>query len=189
MDELPQKALYAVFCNLGPLDRIRLERTNKSWLEAAAKSWVSLETLCFKDDVDLKAFFSHNRPLRNSHLNSFLLRCCFHLKRLDLSNTKHLLDDKAIEQIAQLCINLEELDISGIQASADALRSLSESLTHLNSVSYREMHSSNDKCFWYLFKSNGRAIKYVDLRGCTRLQGRCFKLFGVALEQVSTITM
>ncbi|CAD5215123.1 unnamed protein product [Bursaphelenchus xylophilus] len=184
LDELPPKAVERIFCNLGLLDRIRLERTNKTWLEAAAKAWTTVERLCFHEEEDLQNFFTNSNPLRNSHLNAFLLRCCFHLKCLDLSNTKNLLDDKAIEQIAQFCINLEELDISGVQSGPNALRSLSESLSKLHSVAYREMHSSSEKCFWYLFKSNGRSIRRIDLRGCSHLKGRCFKLFGAELEEV-----
>ncbi|CAD5210357.1 unnamed protein product [Bursaphelenchus okinawaensis] len=184
LDELPTKAVERIFCHLNLLDRIRLERTNKTWLEAAAKSWTEVERLSFHEEEDLQTFFNSSNPLRNLHLTAFLLRCCISLKSLDLSNTKNLLDDKAIEQIAQFCINLEDLDISSVQSGPDALRSLSESLAKLNSVAYREMHNSSEKCFWYLFKSNGRSIKRVDLRGCSQLKGRCFKLFGGELEEV-----
>lgn len=32
LDELPDRALEIIFEHLGPIDKIRLERTNKSWL-------------------------------------------------------------------------------------------------------------------------------------------------------------
>jgi hypothetical protein len=77
------------------------------------------------------------------------------------------------------------LDISGVHASADALRVLSESLSRLKRVAYREMESASESCFWYLFKNLG--LKCVDLRGCYKLRGRCFKLFSVELEEVSSM--
>lgn len=44
------------------------------------------------------------------------------------------------------------------------------------------MNISNEKCFWFLLK-NGR-LRHVDLRGCFRLRGQCFKLFGSELEEL-----
>jgi hypothetical protein len=74
------------------------------------------------------------------------------------------------------------LDISGIYASPNALRYLTESLTKLKKISYREMSSSNEQCFWFLFKNTGQSLRHADLRGCFRLRGHCFKLFGIELE-------
>lgn len=122
------------------------------------------------------------------HLKAFLLRCGIHLHSLDLSTTIHVLDDKALEYIGQLCPELEELDISSIRASETALHQLSDSLTKLKRLAYREMANSSEKCFWYLFKSNGKNIRHLDLRGCVRLRGRCFKHFGVNLEEVVAST-
>jgi hypothetical protein len=108
------------------------------------------------------------------------------LRSLDLSKTIHLLDDRALEYISQLCPDLEELDISSIRANVTALHQLSDSLSKLKKIAYREMPNMNDKCLWYLFKSNGKNLKHIDLRGCNRLKGRCFKNLGVHLEEVST---
>ncbi|KAI6184424.1 hypothetical protein M3Y97_00594700 [Aphelenchoides bicaudatus] len=183
LDELPARALEAIFSQLGAIDRIRLERTNKAWLEASTKSWSHCDRLSFIEDSDLNGFFTSTNPLRNSHLSAFLYRCAMHLKSLDISSTNNFLDDKAVEQISQLCPNLEELDISGVHASSAALQTLTESLSKLTSIAYREMPTSNERNFWYLFK-NGRSLKHVDLRGCCRLKGRCFALFGVELEEI-----
>lgn len=181
MDELPPKALESIFENLGLIDRIRLERTNKMWLEASAKCWSRCEQLSF-DDPDLNSFFTSTNPLRNSHLAAFLLRCGRSLKSLDLSNTNNFLDDKSIELIGQSCGNLEELDISSIHASSNSLRFLTESLSKLKRIAYREMPSASEQCFWYLLKNS--SLKHVDLRGCYKLKGHCFKLFGIELEEL-----
>jgi hypothetical protein len=116
LDELPPRALEIIFKHLGPIDRIRLERTNKTWLEAAAKAWARCEFLSFSEDTDLKSFFTSSNPLRNTHLTAFLFRCAVNLKSLDLSNTANLLDDKAVEQIGQLCLNLEEVSYINVSS-------------------------------------------------------------------------
>jgi hypothetical protein len=101
--------LEIIFKHLGPIDRIRLERTNKTWLEASAKSWAKCDHLSFAEDPDLNTFFTNTNPLRNQHLSAFILRCAINLKSLNLSSTNNFLDDKGIEQIGQSCSNLEEV--------------------------------------------------------------------------------
>ncbi|VDM34824.1 unnamed protein product [Toxocara canis] len=66
-----------------------------------------------------------------------------------------------------------------------ALRSFGESLPSLQSVIYKDMVNAGDKSLWYLFKATGSRMVNVDLRGCRRMKGRCLRLFGTALEQVS----
>lgn len=61
------------------------------------------------DQSSLKSLFNKSNPLRTSHLIAFLRRCGIHLKSLNLSGTVNLLDDKAIEVIAQYCSNLVEV--------------------------------------------------------------------------------
>ncbi|KAI6226207.1 hypothetical protein M3Y99_01320500 [Aphelenchoides fujianensis] len=187
LDEIPPRALEIIFAHLNPVDRIRLERTNKRWLEAAAKAWTNCERLSFPDDPDLSAFFSDTNPLRNSHLLAFLMRSSVNLKRLDVSMPKNLLllDDKLVEQIAQSCPALTHLDISGIRAtSPEVLCLLSESLPQLTHLAYREMRTASERCFWYLFKGVGTSLKTVDLRGCSHMTGRCLKLFGVQMQEI-----
>lgn len=82
-----------------------------------------------------------------------------------------------------------QLDISGVHASPAALQTLTESLSKLKSIAYREMRTPNERSFWYLFKNSGRSLKYVDLRGCYRLRGRCFTLFGIELEEVGDLAI
>lgn len=99
-----------------------------------------------------------------------------------------------------------QLDISGVRASPDALRALGESLPRLRALAYREMTTSNgeqmkkredatvsrvlmltafsERCFYYLLKGVGRTLRHLDLRGCTRLLGHCFKLLGDELHEV-----
>lgn len=87
----------------------RLNSKPAIFLEASAKSWSKCDRLSFSEDPDLRSFFTNTNPLRNSHLSAFLFRCAVHLRSLDVSNTANLLDDKAVEQIGQLCANLEEV--------------------------------------------------------------------------------
>ncbi|PIO62267.1 hypothetical protein TELCIR_16184 [Teladorsagia circumcincta] len=77
-----------------------------------------------------------------------------------------------------------KLDLSGVRASWEALGDLGESLTNLKRLTYRDMDSASDKAFWYLIKGCGRGLHFIDLRGCRRLHGRCFRLFGEQLEQL-----
>ncbi|KAI6179339.1 putative RNA-binding protein [Aphelenchoides besseyi] len=184
LDDIPARALEIIFRHLNPLDRIRLERTNKSWLEAGAKAWSQCERLSFADDRYLNSFFTNSSPLRHAQFLSILMRCSVNLKVLDISSTTNLLDDKAIEQIGQICPSLESVDISGVRASPDALCLLSESLPHLKSLAYREMKNSSERCFWYLFKGVGGMLEHVDLRGCTHMTGRCLKLLGIHLKEL-----
>lgn len=51
------------------------------------------------------------------------------------------------------------------------------------------MRTPNERSFWYLFKNSGRSLKCVDLRGCYRLGGRCFTLFGIELEEVGDLAI
>lgn len=76
------------------------------------------------------------------------------------------------------------MDISGINVSPNSLRSLSESLIKLKKISYRNMINADEKHFWGLFKTNAQNYCFIDLRGCVKLRGRCFKLFGSELEEV-----
>ncbi|VDO85443.1 unnamed protein product [Haemonchus placei] len=117
-------------------------------------------------------------------MKSILRRAGVHLKSLDLSGIVHLMDEKALEIIATSCPLLEELDLSGVRASWEALGDLGESLTNLKRLTYRDMDSASDKAFWFLIKGCGRGLHFIDLRGCRRLHGRCFRLFGDRLEQL-----
>jgi len=184
LDELPKRVLENVFVHLNIIDRIKLERVSKRFLEASMASWKATPELSFKDDPTLIRHFNQNNPLRNLQLKAILMRSRVHLKKLDLSGVTNLLNDKAIEDVAHLCTDLQELDLSGVHASADALRSLSGSLPALKKLSYRDMKSTGDKLFWFLFQSCGRNLTFVDLRGCSRFKGRCFKLFGMLLEEI-----
>ncbi|VDM12012.1 unnamed protein product [Wuchereria bancrofti] len=57
-------------------------------------------------------------------------------------------------------------------------------MTNLRSITYRDMVSVSDKTMWYLFKPLGMNICEIDLRGCRRFKGRCFRLFGNSLEKI-----
>uniref|UniRef100_A0A183BPK5 RNA-binding protein EEED8.10 n=1 Tax=Globodera pallida TaxID=36090 RepID=A0A183BPK5_GLOPA len=183
LSELPERALVVLLHYVGPIDRIRFERVNKSWLEASASAWLNTERLLFGEDLDLAHFFCSRRPLRHVHLN-ILRRCGNTLKVLSLAGVNHLLDDRAIIELGTLCPNLVEMDLSGVVASPEALRVLTESLPSLRSLAYREMVHTNERAFWFLFKAVALHMRVVDLRGCARLRGRFFKLFGNELEEV-----
>ncbi|KAJ1353648.1 hypothetical protein KIN20_010315 [Parelaphostrongylus tenuis] len=94
------------------------------------------------------------------------------------------MDDRALEIIAASCPLLEELNLTGVQASWEALSDLGESLSNLKRLTYREMDCAGEKAFWFLIKGCGRSLRFLDLRGCRRLHGRCFRLFGDQLEQL-----
>ncbi|KAK0393091.1 hypothetical protein QR680_000051 [Steinernema hermaphroditum] len=183
-DDLPSRALQKVLSRTSAIDRIRFERVNKAWLEAAIKSWSECPILSFRNDRQLLSLFTKENPLRNSHLKLILTRCGIHLKELDLSKVTNLLDDKAFEIIAANCPNLQKLNITGVTGTLNALRSLGESLPKLKTIIYKDMATLGEKSFWYLFRSSGSSIKVVDLSGCRRLLGRCFKLFSKNLETV-----
>uniref|UniRef100_A0A914XSJ9 Uncharacterized protein n=1 Tax=Panagrolaimus superbus TaxID=310955 RepID=A0A914XSJ9_9BILA len=185
LDEFPTKVLEQILSHCTVLDAIRLERVSKRFLEASIASWkYTSPKLSFSTDSSLSRHFTSSNPLKNSSLKAILVRDGVYLKALDLSDTVNVLNDKAIEDIAHFCPYLFELDISGIHASTTAFQSLSENLCNLQKLSYRDMRSTNEKSFWYLFKNCGINLKHVDLRGCTRLKGRCFKLCGMSLEEV-----
>ena len=185
LDEFPTKVLERIFLFCTVVDRIRLERVSKRFLEASISSWKQTTSkLSFSNEPSLSRHFNSSNPLKNSSLKSIVVRGGVYLHTLDLSDTNNILSDKAVEDIAHYCQNLEELDISGVHASTTALQSLSENLSHLKKLSYRDMRSTNEKSFWYLFKNCGANLTSVDLRGCSRLKGRCFKLCGMSLEEI-----
>ncbi|KAL3111458.1 hypothetical protein niasHT_017685 [Heterodera trifolii] len=184
LSELPERALVLLLHHVGPIDRIRLERVSKGWLEACASSWLKTDRLMFGEDTDLVRFFCTRRPLRHMHLSCIVRRCSTTLKALSLAGVNHLLEDRALIELGNLCPNLEEIDLSGVVASPEALRVLTESLLCLHSIAYREMVQTNERAFWFLFKAVAQHMRVVDLRGCTRLRGRFFKLFGNRLEEV-----
>ncbi|VDM54537.1 unnamed protein product [Angiostrongylus costaricensis] len=117
-------------------------------------------------------------------MKAILRRAGIHLKSLDLSGIVHFMDDKALEIIAASCPLLEELNLTGLQASWESLSDLGESLSNLKKLTYRDMESAGEKAFWFLIKGCGRSLHFLDLRGCRRLHGRCFRLFGDQLEQL-----
>jgi hypothetical protein len=61
---------------------------------------------------------------------------------------------------------------------------LTESTPKLTSLAYRNMSQTCERAFWLLFKAIAGQIKALDLRGCARLRGTFFKLFGPELEEV-----
>ncbi|KAL3087708.1 hypothetical protein niasHS_008686 [Heterodera schachtii] len=184
LSELPERALVLLLHHVGPIDRIRLERVSKGWLEACASAWLKTDRLMFGEDNDLVRFFGTRRPLRHMHLSCIVRRCGATLRALSLADVNHLLEDRALIELGNLCPNLEEIDLSGVVASPEALRVLTESLPSLHSIAYREMVHTNERAFWFLFKAVAQHMRVVDLRGCTRLRGRFFKLFGNRLEEV-----
>uniref|UniRef100_F1KVS4 RNA-binding protein n=1 Tax=Ascaris suum TaxID=6253 RepID=F1KVS4_ASCSU len=184
IENLPSKILQRILSMVPPVDRIRLERVNKTFLEAAVKSWALSDSFSFANDGYTNRTFTRSHPLRNSHLKSFLSRCGIHLRCLDVSGVVHLLDDTAFGIISTYCPHLREVNISGLKGHWMALRNFGDSLPFLRSVTYREMVHVGDKSLWYLFKANGSGLVKVDLRGCRRMKGRCLRLFGPALEQI-----
>ncbi|VIO93344.1 Leucine Rich Repeat family protein [Brugia malayi] len=181
---LPPKVLTLILSFLPPMDRIRLERVSKSFLESSIEAWKWNDALSFSSDSGFGHTFSPLNPLRNIHLKALLSRCGVHLKSLDLSGVVHLLDEQAFHIISSSCPNLEEVNLSGLGGHWQTVRTFGEPLTNLRSVIYRDMVGISDKTMWYLFKPLGMNICEVDLRGCRRFKGRCFRLFGNSLEKI-----
>ncbi|VDK78137.1 unnamed protein product [Litomosoides sigmodontis] len=181
---LPAKVLTLILSFLPPKDRIRLERVSKGFLESSIETWKWTHTLSFSNNGGFGCTFSPRNPLRNFHLEALLYRCGFHLKCLDLSGVVHLLDGQAFHIISSSCPNLKEVNLSGLNGDWQTVRTFGESLTNLRSVTYRDMVNVDDKTMWYLFKPLGTNIREVDLRGCRRFKGRCFRLFGGCLEKI-----
>ncbi|KAL3993946.1 RNA recognition motif family protein [Acanthocheilonema viteae] len=160
---LPARVLTLILSFLPPMDRIRLERVSKSFLESSIESWKWNDTLSFSSDSNFGCTFSSLNPLRNIHLKALLSRCGVHLKCLDLSGV---------------------VNLSGLGGHWQTVRTFGEPLTNLRSVTYRDMVDVSDKTMWYLFKPLGMNMHVVDLRGCRRFKGRCFRLFGDSLEKI-----
>lgn len=178
---IPDKVLKRVISFLPIHETIRIERINKKFMEESIKSWELVNRLVFARDT----VFSKQRPMRTNNLKAILTRASVHLRSLDMSGIVHLLDDRrALKVIATCCPNLVELDISGTHAQAEALEELSESLAHLEQLSYRGMETTGDKAFYFLLKNCGHSLKFVDLRNAKRLHGRAFRLFGSQLESI-----
>ncbi|OZC11797.1 hypothetical protein X798_00978 [Onchocerca flexuosa] len=152
LSKLPRGVLTLILSYLPPIDRIRLERVSKDFLE--------------------------------SSIEALLSRCGVHLKCLDLSGVVHLLDEQAFQIISSSCPNLKEVNLSGLGGHWQSVRAFGESLMNLQSVTYRDMIDVSDKMMWYLFKPMGMHMREVDLRGCRRFRGRCFRLFGNSLERI-----
>jgi len=80
--------------------------------------------------------------------------------------------------------NIFQLNLSSITASPETLRVLSESFPKLTKIAYCGMTQTNEKAFLFLLKSMASRLRSVDFRGCARLKGSFFTLFGTALEEV-----
>lgn len=78
-----------------------------------------------------------------------------------------------------------QVNLSGLSGHWRAVRTFGEPLVYLRSITYRDMVNVSEKTIWYLFKPVSMNMRRVDLRGCRRFKGRCFRLFGDALEKVS----
>ncbi|KHJ87015.1 hypothetical protein OESDEN_13218 [Oesophagostomum dentatum] len=181
LDDLPAAGLERIAAYLPVNDTIRLERVSKRCMEASMKSWSLISVLILSRDLE---GFGKSNPFRNHHLKAILRRCGAHLKSLDLSGVVHLLDEKALEMIANFCSSLEELDLSGVRATWESLGELSDALPHLKKLTYRDMAMASDKAFWYLVKGCGQSLRFLDIRGSRRLHGRCLRLLGNELEQL-----
>jgi hypothetical protein len=104
LDDLPERALTLVLFYVGPIDRIRLERVNKRWLEAAAKAWVQCHHLHLSEGPELGPHQS------NIKLRAILHRSGPHLHSLSLAGAKNrLLDEKTISDIGTFCPNLSQV--------------------------------------------------------------------------------
>ncbi|KAM3719662.1 putative RNA-binding protein [Dirofilaria immitis] len=184
LSKLPAKVLTLILSYLSPPDRIRLERVSKGFLESSIETWKWNDALLFSNDSSFGCTFSPSNPFRNIHLKALLSRCGVHLKYLDISGVVHLLDEQAFQIISSSCPNLEEVNLSGLGGHWQSVRTFGEPLTKLRSVIYRDMVNVSDKTMWYLFKPLGINMREIDLRGCRRFRGRCFRLFGDSLEKI-----
>uniref|UniRef100_A0A914VZB0 RNA-binding protein EEED8.10 n=1 Tax=Plectus sambesii TaxID=2011161 RepID=A0A914VZB0_9BILA len=178
-NHFPDKVVLNIFTHLSPFDRVRVERVSKKFLELSVKSWNTTTSLRFTADQ----LSNSRKPLRNSVLRAILVRCGIYLRKLDLSRTTHFLDDQSLEIVAKECPNLLEIDLTGLKVRWTALKQFAESRQSLQAIAFRNQVALGEKSFWYLFRNCGN-LKRVDLRGCRRLHGRCFRLLGLFLEEV-----
>jgi hypothetical protein len=109
LDDLPDRALNLVLFYAGSLDRIRLERVNKRWLEAAATAWAKCQHLHFGEEPDLVRHFGTVQPLSYTQFRAIIRRCGPHLRSLSLAGINQLLDDKSISDIGAFCPHLTEV--------------------------------------------------------------------------------
>uniref|UniRef100_A0A914KRL0 F-box domain-containing protein n=1 Tax=Meloidogyne incognita TaxID=6306 RepID=A0A914KRL0_MELIC len=184
LDELPDRALTRILFFVGPLDRIRLERVSKHWLELSTKAWAQSRSLHFCEEPELLRHFNKSFPMCHAHLKAILRRCGPHIRSLSLADINQLFDENSVLEIGALCPELTNLNLSSITASPETLRVLSESFPKLTKIAYCGMTQTNEKAFLFLLKSMASRLRSVDFRGCARLKGSFFTLFGTALEEV-----
>ncbi|CAK5078933.1 unnamed protein product [Meloidogyne enterolobii] len=184
IDELPDRALTRILFFVGPLDRIRFERVSKHWLELSTKAWAQSRSLHFSEEPELLRHFNKSFPMCHAHLKAILRRCGPHIRSLSLADINQLFDENSVLEIGALCPELTNLNLSSITASPETLRVLSESFPKLTKIAYCGMTQTNEKAFLFLLKSMASRLRSVDFRGCTRLKGSFFTLFGTALEEV-----
>uniref|UniRef100_A0AC35U012 F-box domain-containing protein n=1 Tax=Rhabditophanes sp. KR3021 TaxID=114890 RepID=A0AC35U012_9BILA len=180
---LPIKALQHILSYLNPIERIKVEKVSKNWMEASIKVWTLTNALRFNDHKKIGRKFTKDHPLDAIQLHGFLSRCGPQLKELDLSSVEGCLDEKAFLIIGKYCPNLVILDCSGIVGSDKSFVYLGQSLQKIQRIAYRNM-SVSEKEFWYLVKSFANNLKSADFRGCSHLYGKCFNLFGDELEEL-----
>lgn len=180
---LPNKAIQKILSYLTHIECLKFERINKKWLEAGIKVWTQTKILSFKDHKKIGRIFTKEKPLTLEILKQFLQRGGINLKKLDLSLVPNTLNDSAFIIIGKYCKSLETLDISGIHSTVKNIIFLGEYL-NIKHLSYRNMTSIDEKCFWYLIKGFFDTLVSVDFRGCKMLRGQCFISLTNSLEKL-----
>ena len=181
---LSDELLAKVVGRLDLEDRVRVERVSKKWLEVAYRSWTEERRIAFAEKrFQVMGGGVERKPLGDPVLLAVLRRSGHGLHSLDLSNCPHFLDPDTLPLIGAHCPGLTNVNFTGLKVNWQALKLFAESSPNLRSIVYRDAAGLGEKAFWYLFR-NCKNLERVDLAGCRRLQGRCFKLLGLFLDQV-----
>ena len=158
IEKLPEELAIQILSYLPIVDRIRIERVNKSWQEMAKKSWNNLKELNGKSlFLELKAILA---ILNIRTFEAFLSRSGRYLEKIDLGFLNFPIC--VIPLIANNCPNIQSLICNKV--SVTGLKKLSENCRNITEISIKEFEEKDvlDQVLGDLFTSN-RKFQALDI--------------------------
>ncbi|XP_063447779.1 F-box/LRR-repeat protein 2-like [Mytilus trossulus] len=171
INKLCDDTLILIMSMLPWRQRMCLERVCKKWLILAQRSWHK------QGSIHFQSMFKRFDGLTDTKLCSVLVRCGVYLRTLDMSASPRLLTDMSMDVIAEHCLNLEVVDLSGMSITDISLRTLAQKCIKLKSVCLQRCFHVSDKGLQWLFE-NCKQIENVNLQGNNNISGNCFQRIG-----------
>ncbi|XP_028400363.1 F-box/LRR-repeat protein 7-like isoform X2 [Dendronephthya gigantea] len=162
--------LLYIFMFLTIKERVKIERVCQRWRQLARQTWLVLTHLDFKD---VFVPFQGTGGLTDRILLSLFKRGCQNLRSLDLSHSSRLLSDYALYMIGQNCPELQEVNLSGVNATMKSLKEMSGNCRKLKKITLQRCYEVGEKALWWLFKQCSD-LEYIDVEGNIRITGQCF---------------